>query len=81
MIVGCYSLDLYCENAEKAGDMHGTGRDGIHDYQEFPMTFTSDRRQECEREARSIGWMINNKTGICLCPKCSRKNIRSSHDR
>lgn len=73
MIVGCYSLELYCDKAANETSIYGHNRDGIHKYKEFPHTFVGERRQDCEREAREMGWMINNKTGICLCPKCSGK--------
>jgi hypothetical protein len=73
MIVGCYSLDLYCNVAKYDGDIFGSGCDGIHEFREFPKTYTSERREDCERAAREDGWMINNNTGICLCPKCSGK--------
>lgn len=73
MIIGCYSLELYCDKAADETSIDGSNRDGIHEYKEFPSTFTGERRQDCEREARKMGWMINNETGICLCPKCSGK--------
>ena len=77
MIVGCYSMDLYCDGSE---DLHGNGRDGVHAYKQFPQTFTGERRQDCEKAARNAGWMINNKTGIALCPVCSGKcKVRSYH--
>lgn len=73
MIVECYSLELYCDN-EEVGTNYVLERDPRkHDYKEFPHVFTGERRQDCERQARNIGWMINNRTGICLCPKCSGK--------
>jgi hypothetical protein len=67
MIVGCYSLELYCENYKNGG------LDGIHEFEEMPHLFTSERREDCEKQARDIGWMINNKSGVCLCPRCSGK--------
>jgi hypothetical protein len=74
MIVGCYSLDLYCDNVlSKDEDLFGGLNGDKHEYREFPKTYTGNTRQEAERQARKEGWMINNKTGICLCPKCSGK--------
>ncbi len=73
MIVGCYSLELYCDKAANDTDIHGSPQDPIHKYREFPEIFTGNRRQDCERQARKRGWLINNATGVCLCPRCSGK--------
>jgi hypothetical protein len=69
MIVGCYSLELYCENQPDRQKP-----DSVHGYEEFPSVYAAQRREDCERAARKDGWMINNKTGVCLCPKCSGKH-------
>lgn len=52
MIVGCYTLDLYCDNA-----------DSLHTWHELnamPHQFTGDTRQYCYRQARKKGWTIND---------------------
>jgi hypothetical protein len=65
--VGCYTLDLYCdnENAENCGD-------GIHGYKEFPITFTHEKGSVCRSMARKDGWILG-KDGSAICPKCSGK--------
>lgn len=73
MIVGCYSIHLYCDNAE---NLHGTG-DDEHDFHEFPHEFTGETRGECMKEARRRGWLINLSADKALCPKCSGKNRRA----
>jgi hypothetical protein len=63
MIVGCYTLDLYCDNTDK------------NHVKNFPDTFTGASRQQCEGKATFDGWIIDNIAGTALCPECSvRKN-------
>lgn len=69
MIVGCYTLDLYCENQD----------DPRHKWNAFPVQITGETFNGCAWKARKAGWMINRKTGICLCPLCSGKK-RLPHD-
>lgn len=66
MIVGCYTLDLYCENYTN------DGLDGIHDYREFPTTFTNEKGSVCRTQARKSGWKLTN-GGRAYCPKCVQK--------
>lgn len=74
MIVRGYSLDLYCNNAEKYSNMYGSGRgEDIHEFNEFPKNYFGESRQECVRAARSDGWKINLKAGTCICPKCNKR--------
>lgn len=58
MIVGCYTLDLYCdfENAE-------------HPWNAFPKQFCGHTLGECKRAARKDGWTFH-KDGNARCPKC-----------
>lgn len=66
MIVGCYTLDLYCDN-------EGKFPDGIHEHKEFPRKFTDEHGSRCRKMAREEGWKLNLKDGTALCPKCSGK--------
>lgn len=70
MIVGCYTLDLYCAK-------QGEYDDGIHEYKEFPHEYTSELGTKARWKARRDGWILNLKTGVALCPKCSGKQPRS----
>jgi len=62
MIVGCYSMDLYCANQPsdtcKGGYMSGAWQ------------FTGQTEAECKREARSKGWRFTK--GDTTCPHCNR---------
>ena len=70
-IVGCYSLDLYCENYDMA-NFHEVDKFG-HRYNDFPHQWTGYDRAECFRKARKAGWVINVHKHTAYCPKCSGK--------
>ena len=60
-MVGCYSLDLYCD--QKNFD---------HRYDEFPHVYTAEYGSRCRRDARRDGWILH-KDHTATCPRCSRK--------
>lgn len=65
MIVGCYSLDLYCDNEEAHKD-------------EYPLLIfqsTGRSRGACFRSARQAGWSIDLKNWKARCPKCKGKKL------
>lgn len=62
MIVGGYSLHLYCSRANAE-----------HGFNEFPHQFTGETGPECRAEARKIGWKLDMKSHTAVCPKCARK--------
>jgi len=61
MIVGCYTLDLYCD---QKNDKHVHG--------EFPHTFTAEHGSNCRSRAKRKGWILTH-AGNAICPKCSGK--------
>lgn len=63
MIVGCYTLALYCDNKE-----------GAHEYREFPHEFTNEFGTVCRANARRAGWKLDTKTGRAWCPKCANES-------
>lgn len=67
MIVGCYTLDLYCDNAKP--------QDGIHEWNEFPHQFFDEFGSTCRSNARKAGWLLSEKRA--LCPKCSGKKRKA----
>ena len=58
MIVGGYTLDLYCDS-EKCPVGFKAGR----------WSFTGPTKARCMREARKGGWKI--RLGKAICPKCA----------
>lgn len=59
MIVGCYSLHLYCDFDRHEKDTHT-----------FPHEFTGRTEGECFKDARSKGWKIYPKDDKAKCPRC-----------
>jgi hypothetical protein len=73
MIVGGYTLHLYCDNKEKHYTIANNG------YYFIPETtswihvdneFVGETYGECVKEARSIGWLVNRRKDKCLCKYC-----------
>lgn len=69
MIVGCYSIDVYCDTR----DQHPTG------YENMPRwpdrrdmgngdSYIGETRAACIRAARRVGWLIGKERQ--LCPFC-----------
>lgn len=59
MIVGGYTLDLYCDRESPT-----------HLFQEFPHQYTGENGPACRRLARRHGWRLK-RNGEAICPKCS----------
>lgn len=62
MIVGGYTMHLYCDNDETRhpSKLHGKAYYG--------RTFTG-----CARQARQDGWFIEKRAGRVICPMCRKK--------
>lgn len=69
MIVGCYSMDLYCENRDNKVCL-----DDRYVSVQFQATGRTER--DCLKDARAFGWKFPIKDGMRLafCPKC--KGVR-----
>ncbi len=77
MIVGCYSLDLYCDNEEahfvEPKRLQTTG------YYDTPYFNSIGRSREgCLRLSKKAGWSVNFKTRTALCPQCKGKRLGGS---
>jgi hypothetical protein len=59
MIVGCYTLDLYCDCPE------------CQIQETFPQQFVGKTFQACVREAREKGWRISTNAMTAYCPQCA----------
>jgi len=70
MIVGGYSLHLYCD-----ADGCPNGRAlGHAEYSRPPGEFThSTNERGAMAKARRAGWKLNLRDWTCLCPDCSKK--------
>ena len=60
MIVGCYTLDLYCDDETCKPK-----------FKEFPKNFIAEYGSECRAQARRAGWKLNLRDGTAICPRCS----------
>jgi len=61
MIVGNYTLNLYCRNRGKPG----------HAYQAHPVEFIAEEHgSEARRLARQDGWRLDLRTNEATCPDC-----------
>lgn len=70
MIVGCYTLHLYCRHA-------GGKSDNRHLYGLSPAEFTGRTYSECRRTAMKHGWRFHRAKGTpgdddVTCPWCVR---------
>lgn len=66
MIVGCYSVDLYCDNTE--------GKKCPSPWSSFPWVYTGETQGECLRQARKAGWRFSReRPRKAYCPKCKRR--------
>jgi len=61
MIVGCFTLDLYCDTE---GCRHNDEGKGCQE----PDSYVRRTRAECNRAARKDGWKIWK--GKVICSKC-----------
>lgn len=66
MIVGGYTLDLYCDKESNQ-----------HEYDEFPDTYADEFGSTCRRRARESGWILK-RNGTAICPKCSGRGKKST---
>ena len=68
MIVGSYTLDVYCDLENEA-----------HTHKEFPHEYTDEYGAKCRAKARKERWLLL-RNGKAVCPKCNnwenRKKIR-----
>jgi hypothetical protein len=67
VIVGCYSLDLYCDRDNPDG--YTIADIPEHGFREFPHQFTGHTEGVCMRDARRRGWRFAD--GKSYCPKCA----------
>lgn len=75
MIVGGYTLDLYCDNKDKHTFLSSGGYYFISDtgnYIPINNQFTGEVYRECVKEAREAGWLVNRSKDKCLCKYCKK---------
>ena len=75
MIVGCYTVNLYCDDEGHEGFIGSTGsyyvKVGIfHD--EVKHEFAGQNERECFAQARRIGWEFTRDRRV-ICPFCQKR--------
>ncbi len=69
MIVGCYSMDLYCDTAQEDRSKCRVGWE-----YNGPPVYTGRTESECLREARKDGWLFTrDRPRKAYCPKCAKE--------
>lgn len=70
MIVGCYTMDVYCDNGNAVPGMTGDGPgDSGHDFDDRGFAQSTGRTEgECKRALRARGWRFS-RDGRVLCPR------------
>ncbi len=66
MIVGAFTLDLYCDCCKPYERSPKSFRRGPH-----PEQFVGQTERECMQAARKEGWTF--RTGFARCRKCSEE--------
>lgn len=71
MIVGCYTMDLYCDNADRKSEgFRKTCTEGWERSQYIGMSYSG-----CMRSAKKEGWRFRDGR-FSYCPKCSAKKSK-----
>ena len=72
MQVGCYSLELYCDNWYDGAEKKITCS---APWNSFPQVFLGETLGECRKQARKDGWRLW-KDYPDLCPWCNGREKR-----
>ena len=74
MIVGGYSLHLYCDHENQHG------RDDYGEYGQFPHEFDEASKTAATKAARKAGWIVRHATaegeGRAVCPSCKKRGLK-----
>jgi hypothetical protein len=78
MIVGCYTVHLYCDSETHEGYLSEFGYsvktpDG---YKRVPHEFAGKNEAECLRQARDMGWRITRDRQT-FCPFCKSATVQT----
>lgn len=71
MIVGCYTLDLYCKNTLTGGAKEHTCARSPYEANE-PGQWTGRTYTICRAAARKDGWRFDPNDADVTCPWCTR---------
>jgi hypothetical protein len=73
MIVGCYSMHLYCDTGNAKPGYPGDSGNSPHNHARPGFAeFTGPTEGDCKRQARKQGWRFSRDNKV-YCPICSGK--------
>ena len=77
MIVGAYTVDLYCDDpkhGEQATFSSGVIHVRVSDTNWAPLSnqFSAQTERECLRQARQAGWIFKRNREV-ICPLCKEQ--------
>ena len=75
MIVGCYTMDLYCDAGDTCALFVARGYGGPTEWTSGPTVQTESAARV---EARADGWHFERGGSRVLCPRCWKAGTRFS---
>lgn len=73
MIVGGYTMDLYCDNdVEQPWYTKGHSKPGDYGTETYPDTYYAQTRAQCIKMARKAGWTFRRDGTLDKCPTCNK---------
>lgn len=76
-VVGGYTLDLYCDNADDAGISHYRAESGLYVlHQRVEDQFAGNTFADTSRQAKTYGWKLSSDRRFALCPVCVKNGMK-----
>jgi hypothetical protein len=72
MIVGAYTLLLYCDNKDKHTHLESGRYYLIENWIYICNEFIGETYSEAVKDAREYGWLVNRNKDKCLCKYCKK---------
>lgn len=83
MIVGCYSMELYCRNhmdKDMNASPYGEGCIAADRYgpRRKPWEFNGTTHADCKRQAKQMGFKFTKDKDV-ICPECVKAKVMYKH--
>ncbi len=72
MIIGCYSLDLYCDNHSRDKEIFNDAVGNKSVYHWKVWEYIAETGGRARQIARADGWKLNLQKGTAICPRCTK---------
>lgn len=73
MIVGCYVLDLYCDDPRHE-KFNSDKSDWYLGSPERPAQFVHEHGSRARTLARRAGWKLDVRNDKAICPRCAKRD-------